>query len=264
MSARAIREYYGKQLIARHLNGMSDGKSAASNQSVLVTPSTTDLDSLPLNHPWLLHTKLVVKPDQLIKRRGKLGLIGIGLDWPEVKEWISERRQKEIQIDKVSGVLDHFIIDKYVPHNLELDEYYLCIRSNRDGEEILFSDCGGINVGDVDSKAKRLQIDIDDDSLSPARLLNKSSSLLDGDIPHGRKERLALFVSNLLKVYRKLNFTYMEMNPIVYCDCDDTIIPVDLAAKIDETASFLNANPSDWGDIDFPPPFGRKGTCLLL
>ena len=34
------------------------------------------------------------------------------------------------------------------------------------------------------------------------------------------------------------------------------IVPLDLAAKIDETAAFINA--SDLGPIDFPPPFGRK------
>jgi ATP citrate (pro-S)-lyase len=34
---------------------------------------------------------LVVKPDQLIKRRGKLGLLGLNLDWYGVKKWISER-----------------------------------------------------------------------------------------------------------------------------------------------------------------------------
>ena len=33
------------------------------------------------------------------------------------------------------------------------------------------------------------------------------------------------------------------------------ITPLDLAAKIDETASFLVQK--EWGEIDFPAPFGR-------
>jgi ATP citrate (pro-S)-lyase len=37
---------------------------------------------------------------------------------------------------------------------------------------------------------------------------------------------------------------------------DGTIVPLDLAAKIDETAAFLNQ--SQWGHLDFPAPFGRK------
>jgi ATP citrate (pro-S)-lyase len=63
----------------------------------------------------------------------------------------------------------------------------------------------------------------------------------------------------LFQVYRTLNFTYMEINPIVFSKSSDgteIIVPLDLAAKIDETAAFLNA--TQWGHLDFPAPFGRK------
>jgi succinyl-CoA synthetase beta subunit len=42
---------------------------------------------LERQQPWLIHPTqlLVVKPDQLIKRRGKLGLIGIKMNWAQVK-----------------------------------------------------------------------------------------------------------------------------------------------------------------------------------
>lgn len=43
------------------------------------------------------------------------------------------------------------------------------------------------------------------------------------------------------------------MNPLVVTG--DRVVPLDLAAKIDETASFLCA--PQWGQIDFPAPFGR-------
>lgn len=39
--------------------------------------------------------RLVVKPDQLIKRRGKLGLVGVNLDLKGVKEWLKPRFMKE-------------------------------------------------------------------------------------------------------------------------------------------------------------------------
>lgn len=45
-------------------------------------------------NPWLTSTPLVVKPDQLIKRRGKAGLLAVNKTWPEVKAWISERMDK--------------------------------------------------------------------------------------------------------------------------------------------------------------------------
>lgn len=46
----------------------------------------------------------------------------------------------------------------------------------------------------------------------------------------------------------------MEINPIVVVG--DRITPLDMAAKIDETASFLVGQK--WGDIDFPAPFGEN------
>ena len=42
--------------------------------------------------------RLVVKPDQLIKRRGKLGLVGVNLDLNGVKEWLRSRLMKETTV----------------------------------------------------------------------------------------------------------------------------------------------------------------------
>lgn len=59
----------------------------------------------------------------------------------------------------VTGVLDTFIVEPFVPHD-QTDEYYVCINSNRDGEEFLFCHEGGVDVGDVDAKADRLQVSV--------------------------------------------------------------------------------------------------------
>lgn len=42
--------------------------------------------------------RLVVKPDQLIKRRGKLGLVGVNLDLEGVKEWLKPRLMKDTMV----------------------------------------------------------------------------------------------------------------------------------------------------------------------
>lgn len=42
--------------------------------------------------------KLVVKPDQLIKRRGKLGLLKVNADWDGVKQWLTEKRGMETKV----------------------------------------------------------------------------------------------------------------------------------------------------------------------
>ena len=46
----------------------------------------------------------------------------------------------------------------------------------------------------------------------------------------------------------------MEINPLVMTS-DNRITALDMAAKIDETAHFLNS--AQWGTIEFPAPFGR-------
>lgn len=73
-------------------------------------------------------------------------------------------------------------------------------------------------------------------------------------VPAKRQEYLAGFIVALLRLFRDLNFVYMEINPLVMTD-DGKITPLDMAAKIDETAHFLNA--AQWGSIEFPAPFGR-------
>lgn len=50
----------------------------------------------------------MVKPDQLIKRRGKLGLVGVNLDVKGVKTWVGERMGKTIEV--CQGVYSRFIL----------------------------------------------------------------------------------------------------------------------------------------------------------
>ena len=57
-----------------------------------------------MDKPWLLTDKLVVKPDQLIKRRGKLGLIKVNVDYPTVKAWVLERMGQD-QVRPFSGLI---------------------------------------------------------------------------------------------------------------------------------------------------------------
>ena len=127
MSAKAIREFHGKKLVSRWLSAYSDSVVYDLEDRALLITAETSLDKLPIDNPWLLTTKLVVKPDQLIKRRGKAGLLGINKTWPEVVAWIQERINKEVKIEVVSGVLDHFIVEPFVPHQ-QSDEYYICLQ----------------------------------------------------------------------------------------------------------------------------------------
>jgi ATP citrate (pro-S)-lyase len=75
--------------------------------------SITADSSLP---PWVFTEKLVVKPDQLIKRRGKAGLLGLNKTWPEAKAWIQERAGKPVNVEGVVGTLNTFIVEPFAPH----------------------------------------------------------------------------------------------------------------------------------------------------
>ena len=93
MVAKAISEAKGKQLLSKYLSTTIAPVHAATYTNGV------SWDVLTNSHPWLTNQKLVVKPDQLIKRRGKLGLIKVNADLPEVKSWVEERYNKEITVN---------------------------------------------------------------------------------------------------------------------------------------------------------------------
>lgn len=102
---------------------------------------------------------LVVKPDQLIKRRGKLGLIAVNKTFAQVKEWVNERINKDQKIGNAVGKLRTFIIEPFVPHKDD-EEAYVCIYSHRNADTILFHHQGGVDIGDVDAKALKFEVSI--------------------------------------------------------------------------------------------------------
>lgn len=130
MSARAIREHDGKLILSKYVQSLEGAchvaRIEAETKAVIegqpeTIPATLQgslntLEAINLSendvkkqlegvflrvenqNPWLLSKKLVVKPDQLIKRRGKGGLLKLNCTWDEAKLWIIERAGKEIQV----------------------------------------------------------------------------------------------------------------------------------------------------------------------
>jgi ATP citrate (pro-S)-lyase len=237
MAHKAIREADGKRMLARLFKGYSEGKYDIPDKIVTVGPNT-DMMKLPNQYKWLTTEKLVVKPDQLIKRRGKNKLVLVGANYDQARAWIEEKSQRPITIygkfnangnpvDKGTvGQLTHFIIEPMIPHK-DSDECYLAIMSTKDGDTIMFYHKGGVNVGDVDAKAARLEVPIG----TFPKAVEIEKKLLE-EVPADRK------------------------NPIVVTR--DSVIPLDLAAKLDSTAEFESGGK--WGNIEFPAPFGRRST----
>jgi len=107
MAQRAIREYDAKRIMERLWKGYFGDDVVFAGKTVQVEPCT-DWDQLKRENPWLEREKLVAKPDQLVGKRGKQGLILLDADFKAVKEWILERMGKPIALGKVTGVLTSY------------------------------------------------------------------------------------------------------------------------------------------------------------
>ncbi|XP_044740711.1 ATP-citrate synthase-like isoform X2 [Chrysoperla carnea] len=249
MSAKAIREVTAKGILNRHLESKGAPKNTQKCQFIQVDV-TTRLNDLEREHEWLKTTKLVVKPDELIKRRGKLGLIGLDLWIPNAIKWINDRQGTYQTVGKAKGKLRHFIIEKFVPHKSEEDAY-VCIYSERDQDVILFSHEGGVDIGNVEDKAERLDVPVtNESSVTPDAIKSK----LLTKISNSKQQFVAEFINALYKLYVELYFTYLEINPLVITDTEISIL--DVAAKLDATAEFTCRKL--WGKFEYPPPFGRE------
>lgn len=147
MSAKSISEADGKAIINYHLTRApvikpsplpaSTTHNAPPRLASLYFPDDKTvkdvLDQAEVSYPWLLvpGSKFVAKPDQLIKRRGKSGLLALNKTWAEAREWIESRATKDVQVETVTGVLRTFLVEPFVPHDAST-EAYICINSVRE------------------------------------------------------------------------------------------------------------------------------------
>jgi ATP citrate (pro-S)-lyase len=249
MSSKAIREYDAKLLLAYWLERAAPVDShvklttdfvfpAPKVAQVSWDPETNAITSDTQLPGWVFNTKLVAKPDQLIKRRGKAGLLALNKTWEEAKEWISARAGKPQKVESVTGTLSNFILEPFLPHPSNA-EYYVCITSQREGDTILFSHEGGVDIGDVDAKALKLNILVD----KPFPSRDEFTSTLLKHVPSEKQATLVDFLIRLYSVYVDLHFAYLEINPLVCLDGvnggQPTIHYLDMAAKLDQTADSI-------------------------
>jgi len=297
MSAKSILEADGKAILNYHLTRAPVIKPSPLKASGVHNPPSklaslyfpedesvqTVLDQAEATYPWLLTpgSKFVAKPDQLIKRRGKSGLLALNKTWPEARAWIEARAGKEQKVETVTGYLRQFLVEPFVPHPQDT-EYYININSVRDGDWILFTHEGGVDVGDVDAKAEKILIPVDLKNFPSNQEL--AAALLK-KVPKGVHNVLLDFIVRLYSVYVDCQFTYLEINPLVVIPnaaaTSAEIHFLDLAAKLDQTADFecgtkwaIARSPAALGlpgvktdgkvtidvgpPMEFPAPFGRE------
>ncbi len=258
MAQRAIREYDGKALFAKHWNEYFSGFEYGF-QSVLVT-SGDELKEKAKEHgfEWLSQKPLVVKPDMLFGKRGKNGLVLFKVDKPgdvtleDAAKWIDEKRSHEtLLISGQEGMLTHFIVEPFTPHTQE-QEYYIAATTVGEDDVLYMSAEGGMEVEEGWSEKVTeaiIPIDLNDDDIGHTIRAN-----VPKDIPEDQKEVFIAFAKQFFKFYRDLNFAYLEINPLVIIGNDMHIL--DLVARLDDTAGFMMKDK--WGKIEFPTPFGME------
>jgi ATP-citrate lyase beta-subunit len=245
MAQKGIREFDAKRMMARWL---SDFSAASYDGQVVQVNPQSNRQGLAQAHPWLEHKRLVVKPDQLFGKRGKHDLLLLDADWRQAQNWIDQRMGKEVQVGKIHGELNHFLIEPFVPHT---SEYYVAIRSGREWDTIYFSLAGGVNIEENWNQVTEIRV-------APLQSIDEID--WNGSLPLGgieEAEAVVDFVSGLLGFFRKLHFTYLEINP--FCIVDGKVVPLDTVARLDDTAAFECREY--WGDIEFPVAFGKHLTA---
>jgi len=242
MAQRGIREYDAKNLLARYLPEYLDDFSYKGNLA-LVGPET-DTEELEAANPWLKTTRLVVKPDQLFGKRGKLGLVLLDADWEKAKEYLNEKMGLEVTIGGITGRLSYFLIEPFTPHK---EEFYVAISSDYNGDNIFFSMNGGVGVEENWDKVISIHVD----SLEGIDALDVGSKLPAelGD----KRAPVEKFICALWRFYSDTGFAYLEINPFTFSGRG--IVPLDMVAKLDDAEEYWQKKR--WLDLAFPEPFGR-------
>jgi ATP citrate (pro-S)-lyase len=244
MARKKIREYDSKRLLKAHIARLCGIDLPI--QVAQVTEST-NFAELVASNPWMTQTSLVVKPDCLFGKRGKHDLVGLNLDHLAAASFVKARMNSTVDMDGTVGRIDTFIIEPFVPHDAE---YYLCIEAGRDGCQISFSECGGMEIEENWDKVKQILVDTGEMRLSPRHLAPLLSTM-----PMEVRPGFETFIGAVFNVFNDLDFTTIEMNPFTL-DKDGRPFPLDMRGVLDDTAAFRSAKK--WGNVEFPLPFGQR------
>ena len=244
MAHRAIREADAKRLLSRSLRKQGYFKEYL---SIVGVDRKTDLNALPRIYPWLAGGHIAVKPDCLFGKRGKMELIKLDVKWREAKEYLKEVFGKEVNLNGVSGLLDHWVIQPYIPHEYE---FYLSIRAMYGEDVFMFSSKGGIDVEENSKSVRSMSITIGDEM----KLEDFERKLLGSIRNKEMKHKIANFILHTYRFFVDSAVVFLEMNPFTYTKAK-SVRPLDLRVVLDDTASF--EQKKNWGkSFSFPEPFG--------
>jgi len=246
LAQKSIYEYDAKKLIASELPKYYPAFNY--HNKIAVIHCETDLEQAIAENPWINTEKLAVKPDQLFGKRGKANLLLLDANCDEMKNFCYSNLDRVCEIGNVRGALKRLLVEPFIPHE---KEYYVSITTERNSDVIHFSFEGGIFVEENWDKVVHIPIPIGMDikSLDLQAKLPELGELQEVIIP---------FIKGLYQVFIDQDFTFLEINPFAIT-IDKKVVPLDVKARLDDTAAFLHTNT--WGNpenpIEFPAAFGQ-------
>ena len=169
----------------------------------VVITAADQLDRLAQANPWLRESKLVVKAHEAIGSRMKLGLVKVGLDLAAARKAAEEMLGKTISGMTISQV----IISELIVHK---EEFYLAVKSTREGADLLLAGIGGIEIESNWDKIKRISIPL---GVDPTREQMEALAKEAG-FKKDLVSKVADFAVKLYQCYEQEDGTYIEINPL--------------------------------------------------
>ena len=211
----------------------------------VVVTSVEELAKLGEANGWMKASKLVAKAHEAMGSRFKLGLVKVGLDLKGAVAAAKEMLGRQVGSITVMQV----IVSEMVPHK---EEYYVAVKSTREGSEVLVANCGGIEVESNWDRVKKLHIDIGGKPSEAA--LEKLAK--DAGFSGGLVKKVAEFAGKMFTCFDSEDAQYLEVNPVVARESDGELIALDAVTLLDGDAKFRHP---DW-NFAFAAEFGRAYT----
>jgi ATP-citrate lyase beta-subunit len=211
----------------------------------VVVTSVEELTRLGEVNEWLKKAKLVVKAHEALGSRFKLGLVKVGLDLNAAVAAAKEMLGRDVGSITVSQV----IVSEMVPHK---EEYYVAVKSTREGTDILVANCGGIEVESNWDRVKRLGVEIG--ATPSAQALEQLAK--EAGFSGALAKKIADFAGKMFACFDHEDAQYLEVNPVVAREADGELVALDAVTLLDADSKFRHP---DW-NFQFAAEFGRAYT----
>lgn len=211
----------------------------------VVVSSVEELAKLGETNDWLKNSQLVVKAHEALGSRFKLGLVKVGLDLKGAQGAAQDMLGRQVGSITITQV----IVSEMIPHQ---DEYYVAVKSTREGAEVLVASCGGIEVEANWARVKKLPVEVGDSPSGEALGALAKEAQFSGPMIN----KVAGFAGKLFACFDNEDAQYLEVNPVVVRESDGELVALDAVTLLDADAKFRH---SDWS-FTFAAEFGRAYT----